>query len=106
MKKYVLLLAFTSACASTPCREPQATTHVFVAKSDGAKQCEGKGIAPEKMEADLKDIKVFSKSNQSDGLMRTAVCGASSGRFNVFEIEAKDLEKAKTLGFKEWKPEQ
>lgn len=116
MKNYVFLFAVilitNISCANHPCREPRspqevastaAQNHVFVAKSDGTKQCEKKkGISIDVMEKQLKSIKVYSKSSKSDGLMRTQVCGADTGYFNVFEIEASDLEKAKALGFKEW----
>src|SRR5690606_22862206 len=108
---------------SRPCREPQVppgrevsaanaaggankveSGHILVAKSDGSRQCEEKsGISLVEMEKQLKGIKVYSRSTQSDGLMRIQVCGASTGRLNVYEIDAANLAKAKSLGFKEWK---
>lgn len=116
MKNLGLVLLFVVGCASKPCREPQpprqlqtaqeAMAHIYVAKSDGAKQCEPKtGVTPEKMESQLKGVKVYSRASKSDGLMRTSVCGASAGKFNVYEIDKSELDKAKKLGFQEWKPE-
>ncbi|MBC7458424.1 MAG: hypothetical protein H7235_09110, partial [Bdellovibrionaceae bacterium] len=54
------------------------------------------------MQKDLKDIVVFSASNQNDGMMRIQVCGADTGNHNVYEIAESDLEKAKSYGFKQW----
>ncbi len=34
--------------------------------------------------------------------MHITLCGAEAGNYNVYEIAATDIEKAKTLGFSEW----
>lgn len=76
---------------------------VKVYKSDGSLQCGmGKTIAIEDMKKELKGIKVYSQSNQNDGLMRIQVCGAPTGQAHVFEISEEDLAKALKLGFKQW----
>ena len=79
---------------------------VKVYKADGSLQCGmGAKIALEAMEKDLKGIKVLSRSNINDGLMRIQVCGAPTGQSNVYEISRSDLEKALKAGFKEWTQE-
>ncbi len=76
---------------------------VKVYKPDGSLQCGMGAKTPlDKMEKELKGIKVFSRSNQNDGLMRIQVCGAPTGQCNVYEISRKDLDKALKAGFKEW----
>ena len=113
------------ACASHPCREPEPPkglaantgasgpagvavaeldpTHTFISKSDGSKQCGAKGTPLEIMESELKGLPTFSRSRKNDGKMRIQMCGADTGWFNIYEIELKDLQKAKRLGFQEWK---
>ena len=76
---------------------------IKVAKEDGTLQCSrGKLIALADMQKDLKEITVFSSSNQNDGMMRIQVCGSPTGNYNVYEILEADLEKAKSFGFKLW----
>ena len=125
----------TAGCQNKPCREIQAEKmaqkneknpaaplsadakptvqsagagqlKVKVFKPDGTLQCGmGSKISLEAMEKELKGIKVFSKSNINDGLMRIQVCGAPTGQSNVYEINRSDLEKALKAGFKEWSQE-
>lgn len=79
---------------------------VRVFKPDGSLQCGmGSKISLETMEKDLKGIKVLSRTNMNDGLMRIQVCGAPTGQSNVYEINRSDLEKALKAGFKEWTQE-
>ena len=78
---------------------------VWVAKSNNAKQCQkSSGIDPKVMQKDLESagISVFSASMKSDGMMRMTLCDSPAGEFNVYEIDRKDLSKAKSLQFKEW----
>lgn len=76
---------------------------VKVYKADGTLQCGmGTRISLEAMEKQLKGIKVFSRTNMNDGLMRIQVCGSPTGQSNVYEISRSDLEKALKAGFKEW----
>jgi len=77
--------------------------HVRVYKADGSLQCAmGKPISVVEMQKQLGEIQVFSATNKHDGMMRVQVCGAPTGNCNVYEIDRKDLQKALSLGFKEW----
>ncbi|MFN7455414.1 MAG: hypothetical protein ACK5RO_12230 [Pseudobdellovibrionaceae bacterium] len=122
----VLVSLGLMACASGNCRSQQiknqtptpsssvveaTATPVVVAqgdrvrvfKYDGSKQCSlGEVIPLEKMKAELKEIQVFKAESKSDGLMHLTVCGGSTGRAHVFEINKTQLEAAKKLGFREW----
>jgi len=114
MKKTIGYLVFLTmaACSTLQCKKDQSMAApkkdtVFVAKADGSKQCGmGKKIELDTMEKQLSDIKTYSRSSKSDGLMRPQVCGAGTGYHNVYEIDAKDLQKAKSLGFKKWEMSQ
>lgn len=127
-----LVVGISFGCQNKPCREIQAEKmaqknnqqnpnavgtgmpselptdgtsllKVKVYKADGTLQCGmGKKISLETMEKELKGIKVLSRSNMNDGLMRIQVCGAPTGQSNVYEIGQNDLEKALKLGFKQW----
>lgn len=80
---------------------PQNRTKVF--KYDGTLQCGmGKAISISDMQKELTGIVVYSAENKNDGLMRIQVCGAPTGKANVFEIDKSSLDKAKENGFKEW----
>lgn len=80
-----------------------ALDKVKVYKPDGSLQCgQGKAIPVADMQKDLKGIKVYSSSNQNDGMMRIQVCGSPTGNANVYEIDRTNLEAAIKLGFKEW----
>ncbi len=87
---------------------PSPTTHagqlkIKVFKPDGSLQCGmGAKIPIETTEKELKNIKVYSRSNKNDGLMRIQVCGAPTGQSHVFEIDKSNLERALKAGFKEW----
>lgn len=77
---------------------------IKVAKPDGTLQCsQGKKIALDDMQKELKEIHVFSAAaSQNDGMMRIQVCGSPTGNHHVFEILETDLEKATSYGFKRW----
>lgn len=104
------LLFFTFGCASGHCGrdgKPQDANQekkkIFIYKYDGSKQCEEHtGTDIDDMRTELLGIKIFSMSKKSDGQMRVQVCGALTGKANVYEISAKDLSKAEALGFKKW----
>lgn len=79
------------------------TNRVKVFKYDGSKQCGMAEATPiDKMQKELKGIKVYSSENLADGLMHIQACGTPTGKANVYEIDKKDLAAAKKLGFKEW----
>jgi hypothetical protein len=89
--------------SKTPTPTAALGLKVKVYKADGSLQCGmGTKIALETMEKQLKGIKVFSRTNKNDGLMRIQVCGAPTGQSNVYEINRTDLERALKAGFKEW----
>lgn len=92
----VTALLFT-ACAHTP-QAPAAQIQVY--KSDGARQCEGGGIAPEIMLKELDGIRVYAARKQlMQGVMVPAVCGGTTGSINVYHIAAKDQAAAEQRGF-------
>jgi curli biogenesis system outer membrane secretion channel CsgG len=123
----VLITVALTACGTAPCNQASASAsgkapqqkgavavqgpsssadHVKVYKTDGSLQCgQGKLIPVKDMEKDLQGIKVFNSYNKNDGMMRIQVCGAPTGNCNVYEIDRKDLDKALSLGFKEWSAE-
>ena len=75
---------------------------IFIFKSDQGKQCDkNSGVSVSDMANQLKDIKVYSQENRSDGKMHPMVCGASSGKVNVYQIDSTDLAKAKSYGFEQ-----
>lgn len=122
MKKLFLIsLVFVlAACQSGNCRSnrtesereikkadalqansPQSRIKVY--KYDGTLQCGmGKTTSVADMQKELAGIIVYSAENKNDGLMRIQVCGAPTGKANVYEIDKSSLDKAKTYGFKEW----
>ncbi len=75
---------------------------VEVYRYDGSLQCErGKEIALAEMAKELTaaGIEVLASRKGADGLLHIAMCGASTGRLNVFTIPADSLEKAQEQGF-------
>ncbi|KYG65281.1 hypothetical protein AZI87_12050 [Bdellovibrio bacteriovorus] len=95
--------ATNATTSEAPVTKSAATDRVKVHKPDGSLQCgQGKAIPVAEMQKQLKGIKVYSSSNQNDGMMRIQVCGSPTGMSNVYEIDRKDLEAALKLGFKEW----
>lgn len=100
-----------SACAAGHCnregrpeKADPTRQKVRVYKYDGSKQCDEKetGLTLQEMASELGSIKIYSMSKQSDGQIRVQVCGALTGRANVYEITLSDLPKAEALGFKKW----
>ncbi len=112
MKNYnvLALLFFLFGCASGHCgrdgevvKMSSLKEKIFVYKYDSSKQCEEKkGVDLNDMAKELSDIKIFSMTKKNDNQIRVQVCGALTGHANVYEIKAKDLIKAKALGFKKW----
>jgi hypothetical protein len=105
--QYIFMLGaiafLLSACAVGHCRGRKlAQKKIFIYKPDGSKQCDKKtGISVDTMAEELGEIKVLSKENTTDGMMHFMLCESPTGKINVYEIFESDLEKAKTLGFKE-----
>lgn len=77
---------------------------VVVFKSDGSIQCQmASGVSLEAMAKELQGIHIFSQNKQHDGMMRSQVCGNSTGNLNTYTILEKDLEKAQNFGFRSLK---
>jgi hypothetical protein len=104
MKSFMTLLCgmacgvMLSACGAAAV-DSDATLKVY--RSDGSRQCEGGAISLDDMSAQLEaaGIEVLCAQQGHDGLMHPAVCGASSGRLNIFTIRAAAAERARELGF-------
>lgn len=76
---------------------------VEVYKYDGSLQCgRGKEMGPETMAKELtrNGIEVKASRKGTDGAMHIAVCGASTGKLNVYTIATEALPKARELGFR------
>lgn len=78
---------------------PVVTTKVY--KYRGSLQCTGGGTAPAVMSMELTnagiDVQSFSCGN--DGLGHIAICGASDGAINIFEIPESQSAQAQLLSF-------
>lgn len=99
----LIALISVMGCASGHCygRRGEAAKKIYVFKPDGSKQCEkDTGDKVEVMVEQLKGIKIFSQENKSDGLNHMMMCGAATGRINVYQIFEKDLPVAEAAGFK------
>lgn len=98
-------LLVTGAVLSCVAQEigPALLQTIKVYKNSGAVQCGTPGVPVEVMEKTLttNGIEVLSSFCAHDGYDRPAVCGAGTGWINVYEIEARHLQKATGLGFGE-----
>lgn len=81
--------------------EPSATS-IKVYKYDGSVQCGYTGVELDAMALELTNagIDVVCLQKGHDGLMRAAVCGAATGKLNIYTINKKHLPEAEALGFK------
>jgi len=84
------------------CGDGSVEASVKVFKSRGSLQCIGGGTAPEEMKNELiiAGIDVRSSFCGSDGLAHPALCGATDGAINIFEIPQSKAAQAESLGFK------
>ncbi len=94
--------SLTAAGASA--NQTEDAKRVLIYKDDGSLQCsKKKGISLDEMAKTLApDIRVFTSTKRSDGLMHVQVCGQKTGQVNVFEILENELSKAKAKSFKLW----
>jgi hypothetical protein len=94
---FSLLLSALVACVGDA--NPPASTMVF--KSRGSVQCTGGGTPPAVMSLELSSagIVVLSSACGIDGLAHVAVCGASDGAINIFEIPESQASNAMSLSF-------
>jgi len=79
-----------------------SATYTKVYKIDGSVQCGYTGIELNAMALELTNagIDVVCSQKGHDGLMRAAVCGADTGKLNIYTIEKKHLPDAESIGFK------
>lgn len=78
----------------------EPTMEVF--KYDGTLQCGGgseRSLADMRKALDAAGVTVLKQRKDSDGMIRIQMCGASTGKINVFVISSEDLEAARALGF-------
>lgn len=89
--------------ATTPATTTPAATTQEVFKYDGSRQCEkGSGTELAVMSEQLQaaGVDVLKARQGADGRMHPMVCGAGTGRINIFEINQQNVETAESLGFK------
>lgn len=74
---------------------------IKVFKSDGSKQCGEKGVALDVMGKTLthSGVNIICGQKGHTGSMNIQMCGAETGAINIYQINAKDIKKAKQLGF-------
>jgi len=75
---------------------------VQVYKYDGSLQCNrGKEVSLKDMARELSEngIEVKARRKGSDGRVHISMCGASTGRLNVYSIATESLPAARELGF-------
>lgn len=114
----LILSMLLMACANHPCKSTKSkdaiasdtesanygskTDRIFIAKSDGSKQCdEGSQISEEKIKASI-NFPYTSFERKNDKLIYPAACGRGTGWHYVLEISKSDLAQAQKLGFKIW----
>jgi hypothetical protein len=95
----LLMIISLAGCNET---EPGIGGNLKVAKSDLSLQCQpDSGIPLEEMQMELVNagIDVLCAQTGSDGRAYVSVCGAPTGRANIYEIRASNLQDAEALGF-------
>ena len=83
--------------------EVNQTNSLFVYQDSGAKHCEtNSGIDLSSMGQQLMNvgIEVISMRMGFDGREGVAICGASTGEINIYEIPASKINTALKIGFK------
>jgi hypothetical protein len=94
--------ALTLALIASSCVVAAQDGRITVYKSNGSLQCEPEsGVTVTAMGETLTaaGISVYSSKNISDGMMHAQVCGAPTGRLNLYEIDEGNLAKAEAMGF-------
>ncbi len=108
----ILVLGILTACSGAE-QKPEkrwdvtvskaSDARVWVSRSDGSKQCAENppSLTPESATQSLKKrgVAVFQARTGNDGMIRTAVCGASTGNTVDLEISRLDLPKAQAQGY-------
>lgn len=94
------MLALSGCFASVPDSDA-SVREVF--KHDGSRQCEpDSGLSAAALRAELtaQGIAVLGQRSGHDGRIYPAVCGAPTGRTQVFTIPAAQLSAAEALGYR------
>lgn len=100
-----LALAFSvtlSGCVAENLAAVENAEPIKVFKYEGSKQCEpGSGVSLETMQQALAKagVNVICAHRGHDGRMRIQMCGADTGKMNLFVIPGDQLQQAKALGF-------
>ena len=95
-----LLGLLAISCAQVGVADVRKTAEVF--KGDGSLQCTpDSGVSLDRMAEQLEaaGIEILSSRTTNDGLMRIALCGAGTGRINVYKIDESQTPAARNFGF-------
>ena len=68
-------------------------------KSVSCNQQSGVSVSAMRVELTQANVAVKGALCGTDGIARAAVCGTETGYVNVYEINATDIAKAKSMGF-------
>ena len=82
--------------------EGASSTLIEIYKSDGSLQCEknsGISVLIMKRELEEKGIEVFGSRTSQDGMSYIAMCGAPTGKINIYKINVSNLKIVEKLGF-------
>ncbi len=105
---FLFLLVFLVQCSSKPCvpeifLKNKSHRVIEIYRPDGTKQCGmGEEISLESMEKELNSIGVetLDRRKGQNNLFRTVVCGAPTGKVNIYKIYSSDLKRVEPLSFK------
>lgn len=100
--KLIALVSLMTCAVVTGCAHTRQAQPLSVYKYDGSVQCEDGGATVESMRRELVNagVVVICGQKARDGRAYPAMCGAATGRINVYTIDAAGLEAAEALGFK------
>ncbi|MDO5706573.1 MAG: hypothetical protein Q4G49_16105 [Paracoccus sp. (in: a-proteobacteria)] len=100
MLRLIAVLTLTTTIAGCDAAAPPRGT-IDVFKSYRTTQCGPTAGVYDQLERDLTaaGVTVLAGREDSDGMMRIALCGAPDGLIGVFTIPADHLAKAQAAGF-------
>ncbi|BAZ94174.1 hypothetical protein TspCOW1_08650 [Thiohalobacter sp. COW1] len=98
----IALFSLMTCTVVAGCTHTRQAQLLSVYKYDGSVQCEDGGITVENMRRELVNagVEVICGQKARDGRAYPAMCGAATGRINVYTIDATDLDAAEAQGFK------
>ena len=97
---FLPIFIFIGGC--TAHAENKDSSLIEIYKNDGSLQCEknsGTSVLNMKRELEEKGIKVFGSNTSQDGMSYMTMCGAPTGKINIYTISASDLKIVQKLGF-------